>query len=70
MYILSAQYVYVTYNLGIYTNISSVLREDGHVGHDVLEDNKYNCDLQSLCTLLVILITVDLCTVKHAVLWD
>jgi len=69
MYILSTQYV--AFNLGIYTNICSVLREDGHVGRNVLEDNKYNCELQSLCTLLVIfLITVDLCTVKHAVLRD
>lgn len=52
MYILSARYV--TYNLEIHTNISSVLREDGHVDQNVLEDNKYNCDLQSLCTLFVI----------------
>jgi hypothetical protein len=56
----------------LYTlNISSVFREDGHVGRNELEDNKYNCDLQSLCTLLVIfLLTVDFCMVKHAVLRD
>ena len=67
MYILSARYV--VFNLGIYTNISSALCEAAHVDRNVLEDNKYNCELQSLCTLLVIfLITVDLCTVKYAVL--
>lgn len=56
----------------LYTlNIYSVFREDGHVSRNELEDNKYNCDLQYLCTLLVIFLpTVYLCMVKRAVLRD